>query len=267
MYKLLAMDIDDTLLNKKRELTDRTKDAIERAKEAGVHITLATGRSFTGAKRVSDALSLKGPMINYGGAVITDIESGKPIFFEEMDSDRIIELLELAREIGIHAHIYRDDTVISEFRNEWVKGYTGILSLPLKVDPDLRYKKWTKIPKVLFITYPDHADELIPMLKKKYEGILKVSGSTAGFIEFNNLGFDKGSALKRIAKDLGIKQSEVVAAGDNTLDAEMIQWAGLGVAVDNAKDSIKELADIVVPSCDDDGMAYLIDNYILPSIK
>lgn len=263
MYKLLALDIDDTLLTKKRELTEGNKAAIERAKEAGVHITLATGRSFTGAKRVSDALSIKGPMINYGGAVITDIESGEPIFFEEMDADRIIELLELAREIGIHAHIYRDDTVISEVRNEWVKGYTGILSLPLKIEPEIRNIRWTRIPKVLFITQPDHADELIPELKKKYEGVLKVSGSTAGYIEFNNLGFDKGSALKRIADGMGIKQSEVAAAGDNTLDAEMIQWAGLGAAMGNAKDLIKEIADVVLPSCEEDGIAYFIDNYIL----
>lgn len=263
MYKLLALDIDDTLLTKKRELSLANKEAIIRATDAGIKIVLATGRSFTGAKRVSDELGLKGLMINYGGAVITDIESEKPVFFEEMDADRIIELLELAREIGIHAHIYRDDTVISEVRNEWVKGYTGILSLPLKIEPEIRNIRWTRIPKVLFITHPDHADELIPQLKKKYEGVLKVSGSTAGFIEFNNLGFDKGSALKRIAEQMGIKQCEVAAAGDNTLDLEMIQWANLGAAVGNAKDSVKEIADVILPSCDDDGVAYFIDNYIL----
>ncbi|MBQ9833065.1 MAG: HAD family phosphatase [Clostridia bacterium] len=263
MYKILALDIDDTLLNSKRELSEANKQAIIKAREAGICVTLATGRSFTGAKRVSDELGLTGLMINYGGAVITDIEKQEAISFSEVDSDRIIELLELAREIGIHAHIYQDDTVISEVRNEWVKGYTGILSLPLKVDPDLRKKKWERIPKVLFITYPDHAEKLIPRLKKRYEGILKVSGSTAGFIEFNNVGFDKGTALKKIADSMGVKQSEVVAAGDNTLDAEMIEWAGLGVAVDNAKDAIKQIADIVVPSCDDDGIAYLINNYLL----
>ena len=109
------------------------------------------------------------------------------------------------------------------------------------------------------MTTDEKAQRLIPEFQKKYAGKLKVSGSSNGFIEFNNPDSHKGAGLEWVAGYLGIAQKDTVAVGDNSLDLEMIRWAGLGCAVDNGKPEVKEAADLVIPSCADFGVARLIE--------
>ena len=119
------------------------------------------------------------------------------------------------------------------------------------------------MPKVLFIAEPAYAEELIPVLAERYAGRAKVSGSKAGFIEFNDPNAHKGAATAWVANYLGIPQCEVAAAGDNLLDLEMIEWAGLGAAVANGHGAVLAAADCIVPSCAENGVAWMIDHLIL----
>ena len=267
MYKLLALDIDDTLTQVPTKAPDEIISAVDRARKAGIRVTLATGRGYYASSMIVKQLKICEPVINYGGAIISDPDDGRLVYSTEIAPELVIDVLETARKLGVHAHIYQGDTVIGEELNPYMEAYTAVLGLPKRYDGDIRIKRWTNVPKVLMMTEEEQAVKLRPMLQEQYRGMLKVSGSSKGFIELNHPSAHKGSALAWLANHLGIKQEETVAVGDNSLDMEMIQWAGLGCAVANGKDEVKAAADMVIPSCGEFGVAYLIDRLIEGSIK
>lgn len=262
-YKVLALDIDDTLISNIVGISQRNLDAIARAQRAGVFVTLATGRGYFGSKAVSDALNIDGPLINYGGAVISDARTGKALHSTAVDDALVHEVFDIARERGLYAHLYQGDTVVVPAEHAFGGKYTSALHLPLRVEPKLYEMHWKNVPKVLMIVEPELAETLIPEMQQRFVGKLKISASKPGFIEFNNIASDKGTGLMALAGLMGCTQAETAAVGDNTLDEEMIAAAGLGAAVGNASQRIKEIADVILPSCDEDGVAYFIDNYIL----
>lgn len=266
-YKLLITDIDDTLVYNNGAVSRRNAEAIKRARNSGVYVMLATGRSYFGAKRVVRELSLDTFVITYGGAVIVDTKEEKPWFVTEMDNAYIMEILDMAMHLGVHAHIYQNDCVIYEKSHPYVEAYTSVLNLPHRIDPDIRSKHWSCVPKVLIITEPERVKELVPMFKKHFEGRVHVSESSSGFIEFNKMHINKGTASAMVAKRLGILPEQTAAIGDNTLDYELIDWAGLGAVVENGNDKLKAIADIIIPPCSKDGVAWFIDNCILKEVR
>lgn len=264
MYKLLVLDIDDTLApSGAKVIPQQNLDALRRAHDAGIKVTIATGRGYLASSYIWKQLELKGPVINYGGAVIMDTRTDTPIYTTSIPNALTQELLAQAADMGIHAHIYQGDAVVYEKLTDYGKAYCARLNLPAVLEPELRQKAWDNVPKVLFITTKERAAELIPQFQKQYAGRLKVSGSSAGFIEFNHPAAHKGSATAKVAEYFGIKQAETVAVGDNSLDKEMIQWAGLGCAVGDAQADILACADLVLPKCGDMAIAHLVDNILL----
>ncbi len=262
MIKLLAIDIDNTLTNEPSSVPSANYHAIRRAIERGVYVTLATGRGHLGATPIIRALHLEGLVICYGGAIIVDAQSGAPLMTTEVKNALLQESLALADEIGVHAQIYQGDCIVCAADDVYTRRYTERLGLPVRIEPRIREMEWHHVPKVLWIAEPAKAEALIPQMQAHFEGRLKVSGSSPGFVEFNMLGVDKGTGLARLAAHLGFAREEVAAIGDNTLDAEMIEWAGLGAAVGDAKEEIKALADVVTPACGDCGVAWLIDKLL-----
>lgn len=259
MYRLIALDIDDTITLNPRVVPNEIIEAVRKAKEHGIHVTVATGRGWLGSKLIIDQLDVTDPVINYGGAMVNEPRTGRALHANEIPPELVTEVLGEAKTLGIHAHIYQGDKVIAEEPNPYVEGYAEKLDLPCEYDPDIMKKTWYNVPKVLMMTTEEKAQRLIPEFQKKYAGKLKVSGSSKGFIEFNNPDSHKGAGLEWVAGYLGIAQKDTVAVGDNSLDLEMIRWAGLGCAVDNGKPEVKEAADLVIPSCADFGVARLIE--------
>lgn len=242
-------------------------DAVKRAQDAGIFVTVATGRGFHGSSYIWQAMGVQGPIINYGGAVINDTVTGKALYTTELDPRMVKELLALAKELNVHAHIYQGDGIVFAEENPYVDAYSQRLGLPRTVDAEVGEKTWHNVPKVLYITEPQRAEELITMLGKRYEGKLKVSGSVPGFVEFNAENAHKGSALEWVANYLGIERGETAAVGDNLLDLEMIQYAGIGAAVADAHPQILSAANVVLPRCEDMAAAWFIDNIILKGMK
>lgn len=263
MYRLLALDIDDTITLEPGTVPGPILEAVDRARRAGIRVTLATGRGHFGSKRIIEQLAIAEPVINYGGAMICRPEDGAAIYGTEVPDELVHAVLADAEEMGIHAHIYQGDVVIYEKHSPYVEAYTAKLGLPGRMDGELRQKQWHGVPKVLMMTTEERAEELIPYFQRRYEGRLKVSGSSRGFIEFNNPSAHKGSGLEWLAGHLGIPREETVAVGDNSLDVEMIRWAGLGCAVENAREAAKAAADMIIPPCGEYGVAWLIDNILL----
>lgn len=262
-YKLLAIDIDDTLVSKAKEVSQINKEAIARAVASGVKVVLSTGRGYYASSIVREALNLKGYVINYGGAIIMDTVSDRPVFFSQLDNSVIQDILAVADELNVHCHIYQGDEIIYEKKNPYADIYRSKLNLPSRIDPNIRKKVWSNVPKALILTEPERVEALTPMLLQRFKGVAAVTKSSPGFIEFNSIGANKGAALAKVCELLGIRREETAAIGDNTLDYEMIHWAGLGAAVSNASEVIKNIAAVIAPSCDDNGVAWFIDNYIL----
>lgn len=261
--KLLITDIDDTLTYNAMPISAENVEAIGRARSAGVYVTLATGRSYTGTKTIIEQLGLDTYVINFGGAVISNSKTGEPLFVTELEDCYIKEILDMAACMGVHAHIYQNDCVLYEKSCAYVELYTRLLNLPHRLEPDIRHKHWTGVPKALVLTEPERVKELLPIFKKHFEGRVHVSESSAGFIEFNKLDANKGTAAELLAKHLNIPRAMTAAIGDNTLDYELIEWAALGAAVENANEKVKNIADVIIPSCRDNGVAWFINNYIL----
>ncbi len=263
MFKLLAIDIDDTLVSKARDVSSVNKRAIKNACDAGCYVTLATGRGFLGSSPIWKQLCLSGLIINYGGAMINDISTGKPFMVTELDGDVVIEILNVAESMGLHAHLYQEDEIVYERKHLYPTVYAEKLKLPSRIEPSIRSMQWKNVPKVLIITEPHRVKTLLPFFEKRFEGRAAVSASSPGFIEFNKPGASKGSALAILAQHIGVDQSDTIAIGDNTLDADMILWAGLGACVEDGNEDVKAIADVITPTCADNGVAWLINKFIL----
>ena len=259
--KLLALDIDDTLVSTGKLPSERLKHAIRLAEQNGVTVVLATGRGFLGSKKIRESLSVYGPLIHYGGAVVSDGRTGEHLFVNYLRPEDVITAFAIADAFGIHAQIYEEDTVIFRKANAFTERYTGVLNIPFLVDPNLLYRPLDNIPKVLFAVDPEREAELFQEIRALLPRHLSVLCSKPGFIEIGSVSSTKGSALKKVAAMLGVPREEVTAIGDNTLDLDMIEWAGTGICVANGNALVKEKADLVIGSCDDDGVAEYLESF------
>ncbi len=258
--KLLALDIDDTLVMTGRLPSERLKRAVRLAEEHGVTVVLATGRGFLGSKKIRESLSVYGPLIHYGGAVVSDGRTGEHLFVNYLRPEDVITAFAIADTFGFHAQIYEEDTVVFREENAFTKQYTGILNLPFLVDPQLLYRPLDNIPKVLFAVDPAKEAELYPEIRALLPKHLSVLCSKPGFVEIGSVSSTKGAALKKVAAMLHIPREEVTAIGDNTLDLDMIEWAGTGICVANGNALVKEKADLIIGSCEDEGVAAYLES-------
>ena len=260
--KLIALDIDGTLTNH-ATISERNRNAVRQAINAGIHVVLATGRGRIATRPIWKELDLHGPSIQYGGAMIADIDSERALILHEMDPNIIREVLAFANEVDIPAQIYIDDAVIAEKTSERAEHYVSRHKLPFIIDPDIREKTYHNVPKILAFAPIDRQDELFDQFKKRCAGIAQVSRSSPGFIEINNAGITKASALEELSNMLQIPRAFTASIGDNFLDQEMIEWAALGACVADGADEVKAVADLIVPACDEDGVAVFIEQFIL----
>lgn len=261
--KLLALDVDGTLTNQMHTVSPGNIAAIQRAQEAGILVTLATGRGCLATKSIWQQTNLHGASIQYGGAMIVDIDSGRVEKLHSLEPAIIREVLNFAAEQDVPAQIYADETVILERINPFSKGYIDRYNLPFLIDPDIRKKDYYNVPKILAFAGNGREDELFKTFRERFSGVAQVSRSNAVFIEINCLGVTKATALEELSQKFGIDRSEVCAIGDNYLDREMIEWAGLGVCMEDGAEDVKAAADLIVPRCDEDGVAYFIEHYAL----
>ena len=258
--KLLALDIDDTLVCTGKLPSERLKRAIDRVQAHGVTVILVTGRGFLGSKAIRDSLQLYGPLIHYGGAVISDGKTGEHLYTNYLRPQDVVTAFAIADTFGIHAQIYEENTVIFRKKNAFTERYTSILNLPYIEDPKLLFRPLDNIPKVLYAVDPQKEAELKTEIRALLPDHLSVLCSKPGFIEIGSAGATKGKALKRVAAMRGIEREEVTAIGDNTLDLDMIEWAGVGVCVANGNAAVKEKADLVIGACEDEGVAEYLES-------
>jgi Cof subfamily protein (haloacid dehalogenase superfamily) len=263
--RLVAMDLDDTLLKDDWTISPRVLKAIQKAQAQGVKMTIATGRMPISTRPYAEQLGLDVPVITYHGAMIQQVLSGDILFRRVIPSALAAEIVEDVAGRGVYAQVYLKDRVITPELNDWSREYERIssvrieeadLSVLLALEPE-------GVEKILLMGEEADLDQLAPLLKQQYGEKVHLAKSKPCFLEMTDGSVNKGVALAALAEHYGIDQSEVMAIGDSFNDLEMINYAGLGVAMGNARPEIRDRADIITTSNEEDGVAEAIERYVL----
>jgi len=260
-YKLIAIDIDETLLDHNGKIPPRVCDAVSRAVAKDAHVVLCTARTKTGAQRFYDALGLDTYFITSGGAEVFDA-SGNAVFSQPVDPNIVKELLRYAYDNDVHAQVYIDGDLVYREKNDHAAVYELGYGFPGIAMPDILDCEELITPKVLLVVDKDKID----VFQKRTEQVfpmLATRRSRPMYLELTHPGISKGEALKFVAEAYCVSQQEIIAVGDTEVDKSMLEYAGLGVAVANGDKDLKDIADIVCASNNDGGVADIITQYIL----
>ena len=266
MYKLVAIDMDGTLLNEKKEITDRSKENIRRLKAKGISVVLATGRPFHGILPYMEALDLLDEndfMVTYNGALVQNATANKVLSLRPLSLDSYKELYTVSKELDVNIHALTKSSVLTPKNNPYTQIESMINSIPIIEEPVENIENSTNIMKVMFIDDPKKLDSIHPLIPGWIKGKYNVLRSASIFLEFLDKGIDKGLGVSLIARWLGIEPKEVMCIGDAENDIAMIKYAGMGVAMGNATDDAKSIADYITLSNEEDGVAHAIEKFIL----
>lgn len=263
MYKLIAIDLDGTLLTDDLMISPNTVRAIQQAVEVGTIVTIATGRMFASAKQFAEQLEINVPLITYQGAIIQDV-AGNEVIYERLISPEIAQkLVEISIDQKLHLQVYQDDILYGPSANEKLVSYAEGVKVPYTVEPDLFKLAEKGFTKALFIEVPEILSVLQEELVALFGERAHIAKSKENFLEITHPEANKGLALLHLAETLGIDQSETIGIGDNHNDKELIMTAGLGVAMGNAVQEIKDIADYVSLMNNEDGVSHVIEKFVL----
>ncbi|MFC1979053.1 Cof-type HAD-IIB family hydrolase [Chloroflexota bacterium] len=261
MYKLLALDLDGTLIGKDLTISPRTKNAINQLMSQGVTITIATGRMFQSALPFAQELNISTPLICYEGAMIADPGTNEILWHKPVPLKLARRVIEIVTGQKLHINVYLDDELYVKSLNDQAKLYASISRVePHPVGNLLRFLD-REPTKLVIVGNPDEIDGIKDLLKGEFETSLYIAKSYPRFCEVAHPECNKGNALAMLSGWLGIAQSEVVAIGDNPNDIDMVEWAGTGIAMTNGTDEVKEVADWITGNVKEDGVAQAIEKY------
>jgi len=263
VYKLIALDLDGTLMSHDFCISPRVKHTIRRAMDKGIIVSLASGRAFDSMLPYVEDLGVSGPVIGYQGCKIVLPETREVIYHATIPLPEAHVLLEYAQARDLDLTVYVDDHIyLREFRHPR-EFYDKWFGLPCILVDDLVADVCHRPTKVIITGEGPENDRLMPELQRRFGSFITIVRSHTLFIEFMPLGVSKGTALERVAVDLGIPQEQTMAIGDAGNDLEMVAWAGLGVAMGNATEGVKAVAGYIAPSVEQDGAAVAIETFCL----
>ncbi|UOW67279.1 sugar-phosphatase [Paraclostridium bifermentans] len=269
MYKLIALDIDGTLLNSEKKVTQEVFDAIQNAKEKGVKVVLSTGRPLPGVQTLLKELKLNDEenyVVTFNGGLVQEITSQDVISNIEMsheDFDYIYN--ELAKKHDIKIHINTPDFLVVPYTEvpKYSVHESTLNNIPVICMNENEINSDLTFCKVMLVDEPEIIEDIITKIPQEFHDKYTIVRSAPFFLEFLNKKVNKGSGLQALCDKLGIDPSEVIAVGDEENDRHMIEFAGLGVAMGNARDSIKEIANHITETNNNHGVAKVISDFIL----
>lgn len=269
-FKLLALDIDGTVLNEKGELTARVRSAVARAKQAGMMVTLATGRNYRAALPVAEALEITAPLITHNGGLVISPVTGQVLLHRPLERSVAVQSVRILQRMGftVYANRYSatepdlffeqspavpELTCMMGRRPEFTRQVFDLPGTVASIEP----------LKVLTIDRTEAIEAAAELLKLRVGGEFHVLVTTehSGYslLEVAPKGVSKATGLDRLTALNSVLPAEVMAFGDNWNDVEMLQFAGLGVAMGNAVDGLKSVADAVTASNQEDGVAVFLE--------
>lgn len=264
MYKLVVIDLDNTLLNNEHQISPRNLAVVQKVKEQGIEVIIATGRMFISAQPYLKRLELKNEAIVYNGAMVKDITSGEMMYHKPIKEKQAREIIKDVQKEGLHINLYQNDQLYVDNENEYSIRYekiSGITAIQVDNLVELDFDDPTKL--LIIEDDPEKQKYYQKYLRDKYGNRIDVTQSKPYFIELGAKGVNKGKTLQQIINNKNIKSEEVIAIGDSYNDLEMITFAGTGIAMENAPDEVKEKADLIAPHHEEDGVAKILDKLIL----
>lgn len=266
-YKAIALDLDGTLLNSKKEISKRNKEVILKAAKAGVVIILASGRPVPGVKKIAKHLHLEefgGYILSYNGGMIINCKTGEVIRRETIPEKYYADIVHCANKYNVTTLTYDSNGIITNDENDkYVHIESQINNIPIREVFHLEEEAQLD-PPVKFLCTGDHKElkKVQAKLDEKLQGAVNVFFSEPFFLEIMPQGIEKASSLEILLRSLGIDKKYLIACGDGYNDIPMMRYAGLAVAMDNAQEETKEWADYIAPTNDADGVAVAIEKFI-----
>jgi Cof subfamily protein (haloacid dehalogenase superfamily) len=274
-YKLVCVDMDGTLLNDKKQVTQRSKVAIARALEKGVKVVICTGRLFTAANEYADMIGIKAPIISANGAYIKEKDRDEVIYKSVLGLDNIKNIMDVVKKYDISPNFYTTDSIYTNKSNLAYQFYSKFNmnaainnNIKLHIVDNLEEKLEENKEEILKCIAIDDDIEKIKKIKEelsKFEGLEIVSSFMNNF-EVMKKGVSKGSGVKVLAEYYGYGKESVICIGDNENDLSMIEYAGLGIAMENSEKMVLEVADYITASNNDDGVAKAIEKFVLEEL-
>jgi Cof subfamily protein (haloacid dehalogenase superfamily) len=249
---LVAADLDGTLIGRDLAWAAGLPEALEALQAAGVRTVICTGRMLQSARRVVARLGLiEGPIICYQGALIADLGSEEWLRHVPMDGEAAAEVVRHVRAMGRQLNAYIDDELFVEQVTDEARRYAEHVEVGIDTVDDLEGEVLRRPPtKLVLVTSSADVDAILPRLRERWRGRLYVTRSQPDYIEFADGSVSKSGALAWLCDRLAVERETVVALGDGMNDVDMLEWAGLGVAVSEAAEPVRAAADVVAPRAD-----------------
>ncbi len=269
MYKIIACDLDETLLNKDHIVPARNIEAIKKARALGVRFVPATGRGYSSVSPTLKELGLYDQeneyVISFNGGAVTENKGNRLLHFDGLPFDLANELYQRGQRYHVCIHAYTKDMVyvwnLGPREQSYLSGHMDITETSEK---SLDFLRGQDIAKVLYMNLDYDYLKGIENDLKDITSDVDVSYSSNRYIEFNRRGVNKGSGLCILAKLLGVDMSETIAIGDNLNDLSMIKAAGIGAGVRNTLPSMKPECTLITDADNNEGaVAEVIERLIL----
>ena len=259
MIKLVATDIDGTILIPEGKFTENVKKCIKKLKVNGIKVVLVTGRMNAAALKIAEDLGLDTPVVSYQGGLI--VENGKKLYEKYLTEEQAEQVLNWSKKEKIHINLYNEDVLYSETECYEVQRYCNNLHTEYTVKPFKEINK-NKINKLLAIDYFD--SERISRYEKELQDIfpeLYIVKSTPYFLEFSNVEASKKCAVEFLQNYWGLKKEEILTIGDQNNDIALLRAGGLKIAMGNATEELKKEADYVTDTVFEDGFVKAMEKF------
>jgi Cof subfamily protein (haloacid dehalogenase superfamily) len=267
-FEIGAFDLDGTILRRDLRITDRTVAALDRLRERGMRLVVATGRRFEGAREHAERLGFAGsdPLICYGGSMVRRMNGGETLLHRRLQRSLGVEVLEWAAERNLHARVFVDGRIITspdttasfEHLRRSEEPGVSVVDSPA----DWLREGGEEPTKLVLVDRPDEVEGWLEEAQAAFAGRLFVTRSLPHYVEIGGLEGTKSKALRFLCDHWGVDPARTIAFGDADNDIDMLRFAGHGVAVGGMTEEVREAADAVAPSVNEDGVASYVEKLL-----
>lgn len=267
--KLIALDLDDTLLTSECKISERTVHALQKASENGIFVVLCSGRAENGILPYIRTLNIAGSqegrfLIAFNGATIFDLHKRLPIYTNKVDTDILKFVYSEAKKRDMPSVVYESSTIFSWQDSDWARMDARLCNLKFGIVDDFEKFLEKGFPKILVPSEPEKVQELKSFLDKELQDRADVFVSKPFFLEVMSKNVGKGQAILRLSDFLHIPHEKTLAFGDSMNDESMIRLCGYGVAMKNGLEYIKDVADFITEADNNnDGIACFLEKFVL----
>lgn len=262
-YRIVALDLDGTLLSDEHRISERNRQAVLDMHEAGVTVVLASGRMHARVVPFAEELGIVASLISYNGAMLRGSRDAAPLYHAPVPGELAQRVVRRCLGQGLHLNVYVDDVLYVREANAWSDMYHARTGSEIVPHPDLIGLAARGPTKILIVDEPARIEALEPQMRAHFEPPLRVTRSMLEYLEFLHPDALKGKALQALAESMGVPPEQVMAIGDAYNDVDLLEYAGFGVALANAVPEVLAVADYVAPSNQEDGVAHAVYRFVL----